>query len=67
MSSLSKDNCLDYLDRACLFRAKFLIRHCLSLVLENQQMITDADADWTRLVNKHPELAVELFKCKVAE
>ncbi len=57
---MNKDNCLDYLDRACLFRAKFLIRSCLGLVLEDPQTISKDDL--AGLVKKHPELGVEIFE-----
>ncbi len=59
--TLSEDNCMDYVDRACMFRAKDLIESCLKLALEDPYLFSDAD--WTRLLDKHPELAVELGKC----
>ncbi len=50
------------MDRACLFRAKDLIESCLNLALEDPYLFSDTD--WTRLLGKHPELAVQLVKCK---
>ncbi len=63
-TSLNNDNCLEYMERACLFRANNLLRHCISLTFQNPQMISDDDL--TRMAKKYPEIAVELFKCKTA-
>ncbi len=63
-TSLKKENCLDYMERACLFRANDLLRNCISLAFKNPKMISDADL--TRMASKYPEIAVELFRCKTA-
>ncbi len=60
-SDLNGENCLDYLDKACLFRASNLIRCALKIALEDPQ-VSITDDDWKSLSKKHPELAVELAK-----
>ncbi len=60
-SSLAADNVLDYVDKACLFRAQDLVRSAIKFALEDSQ-VAIADDEWTRLAKKHPELAVELTK-----
>ncbi len=58
--SLSKNNCLEYVDKACLFKINDLISACVDLARKNPKLISDAD--WTGLAGKYPEIAVELFK-----
>ncbi len=51
---------MEYLERACLFRANDLVKSCFKLAFKCPQKISDADL--TRLAGKYPELAVDLFK-----
>ncbi len=63
-TSLNRENCFDYLDRACVFKADILISSSLKIALEERSVSTYED-DWKRLGKKHPELAWELAQYRV--